>query len=65
MEPITVPELTISFAIDIDVEYDSFGGRTTSDVAIALSDEIENLLYEASPTVKRVYTSITSIENND
>ena len=65
MEPITVPELTVSFAIDLDVEYDSFSGRTSSDLAVALADEIETLIYEASPAIKRVYVSITSIANND
>lgn len=65
MEPITVPELTISFAIDLDVEYDSFSGRTGSDLAIALADEIETLLYEASPAVKRAYVSITGVDTND
>jgi hypothetical protein len=65
MEPITVPELTVSFAIDLDVEYDSFSGRSSSDLAVALADEIETLLYEASSSVKRVYVSITGIESND
>lgn len=65
MEPISVPELTVSFAIDLDVEYDSFSGRTSSDLAIALADELETLLYELSPAVKRVYVSITGIDNND
>ena len=65
MEPITVPKLTVSFAVDIDIEYDSFGGKTPQDVAIALQDEIDDLLYETSPTVSSVYTSITAIDSND
>jgi hypothetical protein len=65
MEPVTVPEVTLSFAIDLDVEYDSFSGRTRQDLAVALADEIETLLYEASSSVKRVYVSITGIDSND
>lgn len=65
MEPITVPKLTVSFAVDIDVDYDSFGGKTPTDIAIALQDEIDDLLYEASPHVSAVFTSITAIDSND
>lgn len=65
MEPITVPKLTVSFAVDIDVDYDSFGGKTPQDIAIALQAEIDDLLYEAAPAVSSVYTSITAIDSND
>ncbi len=65
MEPITVPKLTVSFAVDIDVDYDSFGGKTPQEIAIALQDEIDDLLYEAGPNVSSVYTSITAIDSND
>jgi hypothetical protein len=65
MEPITVPKLTVSFAVDIEVDYDSFGGKTPQDVAIALQDEIDDLLYEVAPSVSSVYTSITAIDSND
>jgi len=65
MEPIVVPKLTVSFAVDLDVEYDSFSGRTPQDIAIALQDELDNLLYETSPSVVGVFTSITAIDSND
>ena len=65
MEPVTVPRLTVSFAVDLEVEYDSFGGRTAQDIAIALQDELDDLLFETSPTVKGVFTSITAIDSND
>lgn len=65
MEPVTVPRLTVSFAVDLEVEYDSFGGRTAQDIAIALQDELDNLLFETSPAVKGVFTSITAIDSND
>lgn len=65
MESVIVPKLTVSFAVDIDVEYDSFSGKTPQDIAIALQDEIDDLLYEASPTVSSVFTSITSLDSND
>jgi hypothetical protein len=65
MDPVYVPKLTVSFAVDLEVEYDSFGGRTPQDIAIALQDELDNLLFETSPSVKGVFTSITAIDSND
>ena len=65
MNPVYVPKLTVSFAVDLEVEYDSFGGRTPQDIAIALQDELDNLLFETSPSVKGVFTSITAIDSND
>jgi hypothetical protein len=65
MDPVIVPRLTVSFAVDLEVEYDSFGGRTAQDIAIALQDELDDLLFETSPAVKGVFTSITAIDSND
>jgi hypothetical protein len=65
MEVIAAPKLTVSFAVDIELNYDSFGGKTPKDIAIALQDEIDNLLYEASPSVANVFISITSIGSDD
>jgi hypothetical protein len=65
MESVVVPRLTVSFAVDLEVEYDSFGGRTAQDIAIALQDELDDLLFETSPAVKGVFTSITAIDSND
>jgi hypothetical protein len=60
-----VPKLTVSFAVDIEVEYDSFTGRTPQDIAIALQDEVDDLLFEASPSIKGVFTSITAVDSNE
>lgn len=65
MESVVVPRLTVSFAVDLEVEYDSFGGRTAQDIAIALQDELDDLLFETSPAIKGVFTSITAIDSND
>ncbi len=60
-----MPKLTVSFAVDLEVDYDPFTGRTPDQLAAALQDELDNLLFEASPDVVGVYTSITAIVNND
>lgn len=64
MQPVPVPTLTVSFAVDVDVEYNSFGGKTKEEIAEGLQDDLDNLLFELSPHVKGVYTSCTSIASN-
>ena len=65
MEPIAVPKLTVSFAVDLEVEYNSFGGKTADEIAEALQDELDDLLFEIGPSVKGVFTSVTAIGFDD
>ena len=65
MDPVVVPKVTVSFAVDLEVEYDPFEGRTITQVTAALQDELDQLLFEASPDVVGVFTSITSIANDE
>lgn len=65
MESVAVPKLTVSFAVDLELEYDSFSGKTPQEIAEALQDELDDLLFEASPYVAGVFTSITSVDLND
>ena len=60
MEPVPVTKASITIQVDLEVEYDSFSGKTPEDVAIALQDEISDLLFEASPIVTGVITEIKS-----
>jgi len=64
MEPVYVPKLTVSFAVDLEVEYNSFGGKTAEEIAEALQDDLDDLLFELGP-VTGVYTSCTNIGFND
>lgn len=61
MDPIVVPKLTVSFAVDLEVEYNSFGGKTADEIAEALQDELDDLLFEVSPNVKGVFTTVTAV----
>lgn len=61
MDPIVVPKLTVSFAVDLEVEYNSFGGKTADEIAEALQDDLDDLLFEVSPNVKGVFTSVTAV----
>ena len=64
MDAIPVPKLTVSFAVDVEVEYNSFGGKTANEIADSLQDEIHDLLFELEQ-VTGVYTTCTSIATND
>ena len=64
MEPVTVPKLTVSFAVDVELVYNSFGGKTADEIAESIQDELHDLLFELEQ-VTDVYTSCTSIATND
>jgi len=64
MEPVVVPRLTVSFAVDLEVEYNSFGGKTAENIAEALQDEMHDLLFELGQ-VTGVFTTCTSIQSDD
>lgn len=63
MEKVFTPVLTVSFTVEIEIEYNPFEGRTSEELAIGLQDEIEDLILEANPKIKGVFTSINSIDN--
>jgi hypothetical protein len=65
MEPVVVPKLTVSFAVDLEVEYNSFGGKTADEIADALQDELDDLLFEVHPSVQGVFTTVTAVGFND
>lgn len=64
MDAIPVPKLTVSFSVDVEVEYNSFGGKTANEIADSLQDEIHDLLFELEQ-VTGVYTTCTSIATKD
>ena len=64
MKTVPVPKLTLSFAVDVEVEYNSFGGKTADEIADALQDELHDLLFELKH-VDGVSSTLTSIESND
>jgi hypothetical protein len=65
MESIVVPKITVSFAVDLEVEYNAFSGRTPREMAELLQDKLDYLLEEVDSRVVGVYTSITNIDSDD
>jgi len=64
MKTVPVPKLTVSFAVDVEVAYNSFNGKTAEEISESLQDEIHDLLFELDQ-VTGVYTSCTSITGDD
>ena len=65
MEAVPVPHLNITLSIDLEVEYNPFKGKTEEEYAKSLENELGEILFEISPNVKNVYTSIISIDPAD
>ena len=65
MEPVYVPRLTVTFTVELEVEYDPFKGRTTDQTAAGLVEVAENLLWETSPKVTSVVTKLIAVQSDD
>ena len=46
METVVVPKLLLTFEVEIEVEYDSFSGKTPDEIADSLQDEIHDMVFE-------------------
>lgn len=62
MEPIPTPTITVSFAVDLELKYDSFKGRSPMEFAILVEDNLHDALMEVHPDVVGTYTSITAVD---
>jgi hypothetical protein len=65
MEAPPVAKLTLNFQVELELEYDSFKGRTAEQLAEGVQDELDDLLFEVAPNVVGVYTTLTSVESNE
>ena len=65
MEAIPITELTLSFSVDLKVEYNPFKGKTKEEFVKFLESELHECLYDVNPNVKNVYTSLIAIDEND
>ena len=65
MDSVPVPRLTLSFSVDLDVDYDPFKGKTQQEFVKYIESELHEVLYDIAPAVKNAYTSLIAIEEND
>lgn len=62
METIVKPSITVSFQVDIDLEFDSFKGKTPQQFAQNVEDDVIDALLELRPEVLGVFTTINNVE---
>jgi hypothetical protein len=62
MTSVSAPGIRVSFAVDIEIQYDPFKGRTPEETAGLLEESVGDLLFEAHPNVISTCVDITNIE---
>ena len=65
MDPIPTPTITVSFAIDLDLKYDPFKGKSPVEFAALIEDDLSDLLLDLRPEMLGVSTSITSVHEHN
>lgn len=58
------PTITVSFAVDVDLEYNSFTDGTPQELAQRVEDDVINAVLDTRPEILGVFTSITSVCQN-
>ena len=62
MDPVQTQSLTVSLSVDVDLDYNSFSGKTPREIAESIEAELCDLTFEISPKIGAVFTSITGIK---
>ena len=65
MNPIPTPTITVSFAIDLDLKYDPFKGKSPIEFAALIEDDLHDALMDLRPEMLGVFTSITSVHEHN
>jgi hypothetical protein len=65
MNPIPTPTITVSFAIDLDLKYDPFKGKSPIEFAALIEDDLHDALMDLRPEMLGVFTSITSVQEHN
>jgi hypothetical protein len=63
MDTVAVPKLTLSFELDIEIEHNSFLGKTPEEIADSLQDEIHGMVFELDHVIGMT-SSLTGIASN-
>ena len=65
MDPIPTPTITVSFAIDLDLKYDPFKGKSPIEFAALIEYDLHDALMDLRPEMLGVFTSITSVQEHN
>ena len=63
MDTVAIPKLTLSFEVDIEIEHNSFSGKTPEEIADSLQDEIHGMVFELDQVIGMT-SSLTGIASN-
>tara|TARA_B100000131_G_C18077975_1_gene597114 strand:+ start:147 stop:356 length:210 start_codon:yes stop_codon:yes gene_type:complete len=65
MEQVPIPRLTLNFSVELEINYNPFEGKTQDEYIKYIENELQETLFDVSPNVKNVYTSLIAIDAND
>ena len=65
MDPIPTPTITVSFAIDLELKYNPFKGKSPMQFAALVEDDLHDALMDFRPEMLGVFTSITSVHEHN
>lgn len=65
MEPIPTPTIMVSFAVDLELTYDPFKGKSPVEFANLIEDDLYDALMDFRPETIAAYTSITAINDDN
>ena len=65
MEPILTPTITVSFAIDLELKYYPFKGKSPREFAASIEDDLRDVLMDWRPEILNAYTSITEVNEDN
>jgi len=65
MDPIPTPTITVSFAVDLDLKYNPFKGKSPIEFATLIEDDLSDLLLDLRPEVLGAFISITSVHEHN
>ena len=65
MDPIPTPTITVSFAVDLDLKYDPFKGKSPMEFATLIEDDLHDALKDLRPELLGLFTSITSVHEHN
>lgn len=65
MEPIFTPTITVSFAVDLELKYDPFKGKSPTQFAASIEDDLRDVLMDWRPEILNAYTSITEVNEDN
>jgi hypothetical protein len=65
METIAFPRIVISFNVELEVEYNSFTGKTPEQFAESIQDDMNDVIMDSDRRILSVCSDIKTIETHE